>query len=89
MTKGFCSCSQFWGPCPNKAWLSPSAGTAQNTRRPNTWRVCRAWHLTKEVKVLLPGISRAEGVSRRARKLKGTEGLNFDQRIVEGIESSA
>ena len=25
------------------------------------WRVCQAWHLTREVKVLLPGIRRAEG----------------------------
>ena len=24
-------------------------------------RVCRAWHKTREVKVLLPGIRRAEG----------------------------
>ena len=25
------------------------------------WRVCRAWHLTSEVQVLVPGIRRAEG----------------------------
>ena len=25
------------------------------------WRVCRAWHKTREVKVLLPGNRRAEG----------------------------
>jgi len=25
------------------------------------WRVCRAWHRTREVKVLLPGVRRAEG----------------------------
>ncbi len=30
-------------------------------RRPLSRRVCRAWHLTREVKVLLPGIRRAEG----------------------------
>ncbi len=24
-------------------------------------RVCRAWHLTSQVKVLIPGIRRAEG----------------------------
>ena len=24
-------------------------------------RVCRAWHVTREVEVLLPGIRRAEG----------------------------
>ncbi len=24
-------------------------------------RVCRAWHRTREVKVLLPGVRRAEG----------------------------
>jgi hypothetical protein len=28
---------------------------------PYAGRVCRAWHLTREVKVLLPGIRRAEG----------------------------
>jgi hypothetical protein len=27
----------------------------------HAWRVCRAWHKTREVKVLLPGIRRAEG----------------------------
>ena len=29
--------------------------------RPLTKRVCRAWHLTSEVQVLVPGIRRAEG----------------------------
>lgn len=28
----------------NKAWLSPSAGTAQKARRPNTWRYNHAWN---------------------------------------------
>ena len=31
-----------------------------NARR-LAWRVCRAWHLTSEVQVLVPGIRRAEG----------------------------
>ena len=35
-------------------------------RTPLSWRrlaqrVCRAWHRTREVKVLLPGVRRAEG----------------------------
>ncbi len=34
---------------------------AQKTRAVYPYRVCRAWHLTREVKVLLPGIRRAEG----------------------------
>ena len=28
---------------------------------PELGRVCRAWHLTSEVQVLVPGIRRAEG----------------------------
>jgi len=31
-------------------------GSATDARR-----VCRAWHKTREVKVLLPGVRRAEG----------------------------
>ncbi len=34
---------------------------AQKARASEPGRVCRAWHLTREVQVLLPGIRRAEG----------------------------
>jgi len=34
---------------------------AQKARALYPSRVCRAWHKTREVKVLLPGIRRAEG----------------------------
>src|SRR5690554_1597943 len=39
---------------PFGRWDAPSA-------RPLATRVCRAWHLTSEVQVLVPGIRRAEG----------------------------
>jgi hypothetical protein len=33
----------------------------RQSRAADASRVCRAWHLTSEVKVLVPGIRRAEG----------------------------
>jgi len=33
----------------------------QKAAAPYPKRVCRAWHLTSQVKVLIPGIRRAEG----------------------------
>ena len=39
-----------------QSWLD-----AQKAARPLYWRVCQAWHLTSRVKVLIPGIRRAEG----------------------------
>jgi len=34
---------------------------AQKARASQFSRVCRAWHLTSQMKVLIPGIRRAEG----------------------------
>jgi len=40
---------------------SHSLGRAKLRRAIHANRVCRAWHLTSQVKVLIPGIRRAEG----------------------------
>ena len=44
----------------NKAFVITHAGLGR-LRAPQYWRVCQAWHLTSRVKVLIPGIRRAEG----------------------------
>jgi hypothetical protein len=44
----------------NKALVIAHSGLGR-FRAPQYWRVCQAWHLTSRVKVLIPGIRRAEG----------------------------
>lgn len=45
---------------PNKT-LHRTAIPRRSIAAGELWRVCRAWHLTSEVQVLVPGIRRAEG----------------------------
>jgi hypothetical protein len=45
---------------PNNA-LQVTAGPLRVPAAPGRRRVCRAWHRTSEVKVLVPGVREAEG----------------------------
>lgn len=50
---------------PNKRLLSPLRGSdsqiAARFACPKSRRVCQAWHLAREVRVLSPGVRNAEG----------------------------
>ncbi|OQK17854.1 hypothetical protein AU255_08325 [Methyloprofundus sedimenti] len=51
----------IWSAAHNKLLNDRLRLDAQNAARPLARRVCRAWHRTREVQVLLPGIREAEG----------------------------